>query len=143
MGVLYDYFAAPSDELAAATIDDGPVSSPFRTVETKSLDPVVVMGQLEELLTGRPYDDVFEDPRCGDDLAIEDDGERLVLTVTDGLRDALAGADELTDVAVAWAKIEELNGFDPVVLAEILRELQALAAEAVKNEERLYCWVCV
>ncbi|SFR13347.1 hypothetical protein SAMN04488564_103999 [Lentzea waywayandensis] len=143
MGVMYDYFAAPSDELAAATIDGGPVGGPFRTVETKWLDPVVVMGKLEELLTGRPYDEVFEDPRCGDDLAIEDDGERLVLTVTDGLRDGLAGTGELTDVAEAWSKIDELKRFDPVVLAEILHELKALAVEAVKNEERLYCWVCV
>ncbi|MFJ5988328.1 hypothetical protein [Lentzea sp. NPDC092896] len=140
---MYDYFVAPSDELAAATIDGGPVNSPFRTVETKSLDPVVVMGQLEELLTGRPYDEVFEDPRCGHDLAIEDDGEVLVLTVTDGLRDGLAAAGGLYEIAAAWAKIEELEGFDPVVLADVLGQLRDLAAEAVKNEERLYCWVCV
>jgi hypothetical protein len=140
VGVLFDYFAAPSDELAAATIDGGPVGL-FRTVETKALDPVVVMGKLEELLTGRPYDEVFEDPRCGDDLALEDDGEVLVLTVTDGLRDGLAEASGLDEIAVAWARIEELQGFDPVVLASLLRDLQTLAVEAAKNEERLYCWV--
>ena len=142
MGVLYDYFAAPSDELAAATIDGGPVGL-FRTVETKSLDPVVVMGMLEELLTGRLYDDIADDPRCGHDLAIEDDGEVLVLTVTDGLRDGLAEADDLVGIAVAWARIEELEGFDPVVLADILQSLQALAVEAAKNGERLYCWASV
>ncbi|MDX8145394.1 hypothetical protein SK854_25010 [Lentzea sp. BCCO 10_0061] len=139
MGVLYDYFVASSDELAAAAIDGGPVGL-FRTVETKSLDPAVVMGQLEELLTGRSYDDVSEDPRWGDALVMKHDGEVLVLTVTDGLRDGLAAADDLAGTAVAWAKIEELQGFDPVVLADLLQQLQALAVEAVKNGERLYCW---
>ncbi|MFD4671625.1 hypothetical protein ACFWNN_17950 [Lentzea sp. NPDC058450] len=142
MGVLYDYFAAPTDELAATAIDGGPVHR-FPTVETKSLDPAVVMGQLEELLTGRSYDEISDDPRCGEDVAIEHDGEVLVLTVTDGLRDALAAAGDLDEVAVRWAAIEELDGFDPEVLAEILRDLRSLAAEAKKNGERLYCWACV
>ncbi|RDI32763.1 hypothetical protein DFR72_1029 [Lentzea flaviverrucosa] len=142
MGVMYDYFAAPSDELAAATIDGGPVGL-FRTVETKALDPVVVMGQLEELLTGRPYDDITDDPRCGHALVLEEDGEVLVLTVTDGVRDGLSEASGLDEIAVAWARIEELEGADPLVLAGVLHELKALAVEAVKNGERLYCWVCV
>ncbi|KJK51436.1 hypothetical protein UK23_06830 [Lentzea aerocolonigenes] len=142
MGVMYDYFAAPSDELAAATIDGGPVGL-FRTVETKFVDPVVVVGKLEELLTGRAYDEISADPRCGDDLAVEHDGEVLVLTVTDGLRDGLAAAGDLDEIAVRWAGIEELNGFEAEVLAGILGELQALAVEAEKNGERLYCWVCV
>ncbi|GGU56503.1 hypothetical protein [Lentzea flava] len=140
MGVRYDYFAAPSDEAAAKVISSGPVG--FRTVETKWLDPVVVMGKLEELLTGRAYGDVVGDPRCGKDLAVEHGGELLVLTVTDGLRDGLAGAD-LGDVAVRWAGIEELRGFEVEDLRGILDELAALAAEAVERGERLYCWVCV
>ncbi|MCR3748336.1 hypothetical protein [Lentzea californiensis] len=142
MGVLFDYFVAPSDELAAATIDGGPMGL-FRTVEIKSLDPVVVMGGLEELLTGRPYGDVLKDPRCGHGLALENDGEVVVLTVTDGLRDGLAEASELDEIAVAWARTEELEGFDPAVLAEMLHELKALAVQAVEDGERLYCWTCV
>jgi len=142
MGVLYDYFAAPSDDAAAATIIGGPKRR-FPTVETKSLDPAVVMGQLEELLTGRAYDDVAEDPRWGDGVAIEHDGDVLVLTVTDGLRDGLAAADDLDEVAVRWAEVEELDGFDPALLADVLHDLKALAAEAKRNGERLYCWASV
>ncbi|MDX8035116.1 hypothetical protein SK803_33305 [Lentzea sp. BCCO 10_0856] len=138
---MYDYFAAPSDEVAATVIDGGP--SQFGPVETKWLDPVVVMGKLEELLTGRPYDDVVRDERSGQLVAMEGDGELLVLTVTDGLRDGLHQASDLSDVAVAWAQIEELQRWDPVELAEILHELQALAQKAVSKDERLYCWVCV
>lgn len=142
-GVIFDYFAAPSDEAAAATISDGPAAGSFRTVDTKWLDPVVVMGTLEELLTGRPYGEVSEDPRCGHDLAQKHDGELLVLTVTDGLRDGLAAAGDLAEVAVAWSKTEELSGFNPADLAGVLRELAALAAEAIERGERIYCWVCV
>jgi hypothetical protein len=138
---MYDYFAAPSDEAAAAVIMDGP--GRFPVVETKWLDPAVVMGQLEELLTGRPYDEVIEDSRWAEDLAVAHGGELLVLTVTDGLRDGLASAGELAGVAADWARIEELRGIDAGLLEDVLGRLKALAAAAVQNGERLYCRVCV
>lgn len=141
MGVMYDYFAAPSDEVAAAVLGGGP--SGFEPVETKWLDPVVMMGTLEELLTGRTYEDVLDGERCGEVLAMRDDGALMVLTVTDGLRDGLASAGELSDVARAWAKTEELNGWDPQSLEGVLGELRALAKKAASRNERLYCWVCV
>ena len=143
MGVMYDYFAAPSDEVAASVIDGGPAAHGFRTVPAKWLDPAVIMGQLEELLTGRPYDAVVEDPRYCCDLAVEHGGELLVLTVTDGLRDGLAAAGELGEVAVRWAGIEELRGADAEVLEDVLVQLKGLADEAVSKGKRLYCWVCV
>ena len=100
MGVLLDYFAAPSDEAAASTIDrlGGPGSrevealpeAPKRglfgrkrsaadpvvrsdeslevydTLSVKGIDPLVQLGTLEEVLTGRSYDEIVEDPRSGD-----------------------------------------------------------------------------
>jgi hypothetical protein len=98
MGALFDYFAADSDEQAASTIDrlGGPAADEpggaFDTVAVKGIDPVVQLGTLEELLTGRPYDAVVADPRSGHALAVHDGGERVVLTVTDSLTDALAAA---------------------------------------------------
>ncbi|HUQ60503.1 hypothetical protein [Lentzea sp.] len=143
MAVLYDYFAAPSDDAAATALEDGPRDQ-FPTVETKFIEPLVVMGCLEELLTGRPYDEVIKDPRWGHGVVIEhDDSGLMVITVTDGLRDGLAAAGDLDEVAVRWAGIEELAGFDAAVLAEILGELKDLAVDAEKNGERLYCWTCV
>ncbi len=84
MGVLFDYFAADSDEQAASVIDQvgGPVSratlrepkrkrglfgrkgesapatveSAFDTVSARGVDPVVHLAVLEELLTGTPFD---------------------------------------------------------------------------------------
>jgi hypothetical protein len=182
MGVLYDYFAAPSDEAAAATIDRlggpgsqkvaaVPDSKPARrglfsrkghslepepandealpsydTLSVKGIDPLVQLGTLEECLTGRSYDDVIEDPRSGKSIASADGGERLVLTITDSLAAALAGASDerLSEVAVPWSQTEEFWGeADPEELAEFLRDFAALARRAEGVGQRLYCWLCV
>ena len=69
--------------------------TPRRLADT-GIDPVVQGGTLEELLTGRPYEDIEQDPRWGQSLAVRDGGQRLVLTLTDGLVDALAAARRAT-----------------------------------------------
>jgi hypothetical protein len=138
MAVLYDYFAAPSDDEAAGVIDrlGGPgqsrTSAPpkgrglfgrgrrvetlddaaaYPTVSDTGIDPVVQGGTLEELLTGRAYEQIEEDPRWAQSLAVRDGGERLVLTLTDGLVDALAQAsrEDLTAVALPWSETEEFG----------------------------------
>ncbi|AXB42569.1 hypothetical protein [Amycolatopsis albispora] len=150
MGVLFDYFAAPSDEAAAATIDrDGGPGSPapvFDTLPVKGVDPVVQLGTLEAQLTGRAYADIVADPRSGRDLASRGGGERLVLTVTDSLAAALAAApdERLAEVAVPWSETEEFWGQgDPVALADFLRDFAALARRADQAGHRLYCWLSV
>jgi hypothetical protein len=65
MGILTDYFSAPSDESAASALDrvGGPCQPaaaplllpPFDTFQSKGLDPYVIMGKLEEMLTGQGY----------------------------------------------------------------------------------------
>ena len=174
MSALYDYFSAASDEAAAGVIDRaggpgepavapapvkrgwfGRTSSPpplqdmrpaFDTVSAGGIDPVVMMGTLEELLTGRPYDEVINDPRSGHIVAIRDEGQLLVVALTDALSQALAAASpqRLADVAVPWAATEEFWGqADPHDLAMVLNELSGLAGRAQAKGERLYCWVCV
>lgn len=182
MGVICEYFAASSDEAAAATIDrvggpgsqkvvttpdpvpakrglfsrKGPSPKPqmtideslpiFDTLSVKGIDPLVQLGTLEELLTGRPYDEVIEDPRSGKDLASANGGERLVLTITDALAAALTQASDerLSEVAVPWSQTEEFWGqADPEVLAGFLREFAGLARRAQGAGQRLYCWLCV
>ncbi|TCC26155.1 hypothetical protein [Kribbella sindirgiensis] len=181
MGVLFDYFAAASDEEAASVIDrvGGPgspetmVAPPegrqrgifgrkrrapepavsaapdlvvYDTLSVKGIDPVVQLGTLEELLTGRPYDDVVDDPRSGHHLAMRDGGERLVFTLTDPLTAALAEASDetLERVAGPWSETEEFwNAADPSDLAEFLKELAGLAQRAQAGDQKLYCWVSV
>ncbi|MFB9236401.1 hypothetical protein ACFFWC_12710 [Plantactinospora siamensis] len=180
MGVLYDYFAAASDEQAAAAIDldGGPAGaeavSPelraaldagdreavdrlmrprvrlsehgLRVLSTKGIDPVVQMGTLEGLLTRVDADIVFARPRSGRAVAVRDEGERLVLTLTDELQQALAEQtpERLDAAAVAWSRTEEFWGKgDPELLADFLRELSQLARDACDQGHRLYCWACV
>ena len=153
MGVLFDYFAADSDEQAASAIDrlggpgaiaTLPAPAPsFDTVSVKGIDPVVQMGTLEELLTARPYDEIVAQPRSGHTLAVRDGGERLVLTLTDVLTSALAEASQerLAEVAVPWSRTEEFwGGTDPESLTHILRDLAGLARRAQASSQQLYCW---
>lgn len=152
MGVLVDYFAAPSDEIAASVVDrdGGPVAQPgaegFDSVTGWGIDPVVQLGTLESLLTGRAYDEVVDDPRSGHAVVVRDGGERLVLAVTDGVAAALAdaGSERLAGVAPQWLQTEEFWGeADPAELAAFLEQLSALAVRASESGQRLYCWVCV
>jgi len=156
MGVLFDYFSAESDETAASTIDllGGPGAQqagtpddvPFDTVSVKGIDPVVQLGTLEALLTGRDYGQIVAGPRAGNSLAVRDGGERVVVTLTDELQDALADSNDgqLTSVAVPWSQTEEFWGRgDPQVLTSLLHELAGLARRARSKGQRLYCWICV
>jgi len=180
MGVLFDYFAADSDDVAASVIDrlGGPGSSArptapaitprrrlfrrsteqapalrdettelvFDTVCDTGIDPVVQLGTLEELLTGRPFDDILDDDRSGKAVATHNDGEELVLTLTESVTTALveASAKRLSEVAVPWSQTEEFWGTaDPEVLSDFLGELRGLARRARARDQQLYCWVCV
>jgi hypothetical protein len=164
VAVLFDYFVAPSDAAAAATLDrtNGPRTAEpakrglfgrrrdvelaaYRTVST-GIDPVVQAGTLEEILTGRDYDELKSNPKWGKSLAIRNEGERLVLTITDTLIAALADAsdDRLAAVAIPWSQTEEFWGMgDPSVLAKLLRDLAELARAARDDQHSVYCWVCV
>jgi hypothetical protein len=168
MGVLFDYFSAASDQVAASVISlpGGPgappvpqrrgwlrgrqVSAPpvvaFDTVSVKGIDPLVQLGTLEALLTGRDYEQIVAGPRAGHALATQSGGERLVVTLTDELQAALADADDtqLASVAVPWSQTEEFFGQgDPQVLAGLLHEFAELARRSRNKDERMYCWVCL
>ena len=144
MGVFFDYFAAPDDDEAAATIDR-PIcpGKAYPTLADTGIDPVVQAGTLEELLTGRPYEEIEQDPRWGRTLASRNGGERLINTLTDTLADALAaaGPEELAAAAAPWSQTEEFWGAgDPQVLVGLLVELAQLARDARTRGDRLYCW---
>ena len=159
MGVLCDYFSAPSDKVAAAAIGllggpgapsagrpGAPAGPSFDTVPAKGIDPVVQMGTLEGLLTGRDYQQIADGPRAGHIVAVKDGGQRMVVALTDELQAALAGAGDarLRSVAVPWSQTEEFFGHgDPEILAGVLGELAGLARRARGKDERLYCWTCV
>jgi hypothetical protein len=157
MGVLCEYFMAASDDLAASAIDwvGGPgrpeeeavvsEANGFPTLSLTGIDPVVMMGTLEQLLTGRSLDDIFHDP-TGHQVAIRNGGKRLIWALTESLQTALVESAEtrLTTLAEPWAATEEFFGQgDPVLLGEAIVELAALVRCGREHGEQLYCWLCV
>jgi hypothetical protein len=155
MGVLTDYFSAPSDEAAAAALDrvGGPAQPaagpsplpPFDTFQSKNLDPHVIMGKLEEALTGQDYWVITADPQYGRMVAERGDQGPWVTKVSSQLQAELARADsdKLTRTAAEWSHAEELHGASPEDMIWVLEELSDLARRATAKDEQLYCWVCL
>ncbi len=153
MSMLYEYFAAPSDEAAVRVLEirGGPLAARvsgsdaqvWDAIDGVGIEPAVNLTDLEELLTGVEYDAIIENPRAADTLASQDD-QGMVITVTDALQAVLAGAKDtvLATAAQEWAHAEEFGGIaDAEDLAVFLHELASLARRARNRGERLYCWV--
>jgi hypothetical protein len=178
MGLLTDYFVAPTDEVAASVLDrvggpssqqvaterPGPerrgifgrkqsapvvevVADPrlvaFDVVDLGGIDPVVQMGTLEEILTGRDYEEIVAEDRV---IANADGGERLVVRISSELTTALSQAPDasLVEAAARWSETEEFWGAaDPADLTEQLGALAGIARTAVRPGGHIYCWLSV
>ena len=57
-----------------------PAGLAFDVVPVKGIDPLVQMGTLEGLPTGRGYEAIVAGPRAGQSLASRGGGERMVVT---------------------------------------------------------------
>lgn len=150
---LTDYFAAPSDEVAATAVDHDLLDLPPEDaaagrvqvalsgtlVVQGNLSPVIELGRLEEILTGRPYDKVAADPRWAAKIAPDEPEDVVVVAVTDTLRDALAALAPASraEVAARWATIEEFQGADPTGLEDFLAALSELSVRGAG--QHLYC----
>ncbi len=140
---LIDYFTAPSDTDAARVHlgSGGPATLGFDTVSAKGIDPAVALGNLESIMTDRPYEEVVNRSRqC--DLLTDDEEDALVVTVTDTLRDALAAAhdERRRHTAEQWAATEELAHTTPEMLADFLGQFATLASSASERGHHHYCW---
>ncbi|MFD9600860.1 hypothetical protein [Streptomyces sp. NPDC059970] len=149
MGVLYGYFAAADDGDAVRAVvrdDDQPSGTGYDQLVVKGIDPVVELTPAETLMTGRSAAEVQSDPRHGSLIGMVGDGEVVVVSLTDALRDALATCDTrfLHDVATGWSRTEGVFYYpaDPEDLTSFLKQLSGLAGRAVTQGARLYCWIC-
>ncbi|RVW09256.1 hypothetical protein EGT67_12950 [Prescottella agglutinans] len=160
MSAITDYFTAPSDEVATAALDglldldpetDAEVSGPrvqaaasgTPVLQAKGMEPTVALGRLEAVLTGRTYDEVASGPRRGSLVAAGEDGDALIVTVADELRDALAGADAATVAAAARTWVFD-EGYEPSEeSAPFLTALAELATGAVARGDRIYCRILI
>jgi hypothetical protein len=155
MGVLTDYFSAPSDAAAASALDrvGGPGQPaagpsplpPFDTFQSKGLDPYVIMGKLEEALTGQDYQVITAGPHYGRMVAKRGAHGPWVAKVNSPLQAALSLADsnKLARAAAQWSQVEELGGASPEELIWVLEGLSGLARRATARDEHLYCWTCL
>lgn len=155
MGVLTDYFSAPSDAAEASALDrvGGPgqpaagpsPSPPFDTFQSKGLDPYVIMGKLEEALTGQDYRAITSGPQYRRLVAKGGAQGPWVVEVSSQLQAALslAGSDQLARAAARWSLAEELAGASPEEMTGVLKDLSGLARRATAKGEYLYCWACL
>jgi hypothetical protein len=74
MGLLIDYFVAASDVEARTVLDHG-LGGRFASTDGSGVEPTAVLGQFEELLTGRTFDDQLEDPASYAVIASSEDND--------------------------------------------------------------------
>jgi hypothetical protein len=148
MGVLTDYFTARDDQDAARahSVTGGPRELGLRTVQCKSIDPLVNLAVLNEIVKGVNALDWIRANAGGDRMvagAAED--EQWVFRVAREHAETLAELPgevrAIAAIAELWAKSEELKGVAPAELAGVLASLRDLAREARRTGQRLYCWV--
>ena len=145
MGVLTEYFVAKSDPDAvrAHASQTGPKRAGFETAEWKSIDPVVTLATLDQVVTGR---DALEWIRSGapdSTIAGSETDEHWVFRVYDHHRAVLESIrdDQIEDIARRWGATEELREWPPQDVEEVLRDLVRLARTARETGQGLYCWV--
>jgi hypothetical protein len=153
MGFYYNYFVAPEPE-ALACIDEGPeqIDVP-QTGELAGVDPVIILGELIDLVRGQPLVDgidVDEDfGKKADDFQQPMPDNRWLARIDDAWVAALAGItdDQLAALASAWSTSKYWIGSrtseqDVAELAGIVRDLRGLA-QVVRSdgERRMFCWV--
>ncbi|ANC30608.1 hypothetical protein [Isoptericola dokdonensis] len=148
--IVTDYFAAPTDALAATVVhtEDGP-STPargsgeplFDTVRMPSVEPFVMLGSLAEAVCRRPYGEVTADPRHGFLVGGQDDGP-FVVAVSGELSARLAASapHELAEAARRWAAGRALDEPGSQRLATAVVALGELAWRAADVRHSLYCW---
>ena len=145
MGVLTEYFIAKNDQDAARAHASatGPKRAGFETAEWKSVDPVVTLAMLDQVVTGRDALAWIKSGIPDSAVAGSDTDEHWVFRVYAHHREVLEGIgdDVIDDVARQWGETEELRGWDPKDVKAILRDLVRLARSARDSGQGLYCWV--
>lgn len=132
-------FRDVDDTVAASRLDSGPDTGVV-------CDPGPVgLWALESILTGRDPGTVRRN--SPDPVAIRNQGQRVVLPLSDALRDALARQVGLRGALTAarWSKTDEvrLEGLTRHSTRELLRRLRALARTASSDGSHLYLWIDV
>lgn len=132
-------FLDVDDTVAASRLDSGPDTGVI-------CDPGPVgLWTLESVMTGRDPGAIRRD--SPDPVAIRNQGQRVVLPLSDAFRDVLARQVGLRGALTAsrWSKTDEvrLEGLTRPSTREIVRRLRALARTAQSDRNHLYLWIDV
>ena len=148
--MITEYFAAPSDALAATVLHavTGPGTPArgsgeplFDAVSLPAVDPFVALGLLAEAAFAVPYGEVTADPRHALVVAGQDAGPFVVTVGTDlTARLAAASPRVLSSAARRWTASSATSDLDGDLLARGLCDLGELAWRAGDVRHRLYCW---
>lgn len=143
MGVLSNYFSAPSDEAAAGALTGELPGPGYDVLPMKNLFPDYHLVPVEVFLTGRSAEAVQVGPRHAKLVASAGDYDVVVLAVSDELMEGLAAAsgEQLAAAAASWSQFEDFQGTGTSGLAGFLGELADLARRATAREEHLYCLI--
>ncbi|MFE6969793.1 hypothetical protein [Isoptericola sp. NPDC057653] len=146
--IVTDYFAAPTDAVAATVVHQevgpsvvarGSGRPLFDTVRLPAVEPFVMLGRIAAALCGQPYAEVTAHPRHGAVVDGADEGP-WVVTVSDELARALAAATPERLAAVARSGAALPVPVPPDRLAPALVALGELADRAGRVRHALYCW---
>ena len=137
MGLLTDFFAASPE--AAAAIDPGrwiDVSKDFEVFESGGLEPTVMLGVLEEVLVGTPFDETL-----GASIRFGESGECWIYTMRSALQATPSdGRDDWSPVAEAWIATGEVGHATAADMAEFLEELSAFVRVSSGRNLQVYVW---
>ncbi|GAA1872707.1 hypothetical protein [Myceligenerans crystallogenes] len=149
MGIMTEYFAAATDDVAASALrfPGGPSTSGdgdparFDTVVVPAVDPFVQLAGFAQALTGRPYGEITANPRHGTLVGSSGDEGPWIVAVTDELTKELAAAtpDRIARATRDWLRESEPPA-PPRRLASAVLQLAELAGRAVAGGRALYCW---
>lgn len=142
MSSIIEFFVAPDDTAAAGVVEIGP-GGRFESAVHGNFDVWSTLVEWESILTGGR----LEDFATGDGpQVVTGDGLPAVLAVAGELTRALAAADDhrLGTAAEQWAGLRADDGetIDGELARELVAEVAALAAGAVRTGSALYCRIC-
>ncbi|MGC0379539.1 hypothetical protein RKD28_007055 [Streptomyces sp. SAI-229] len=143
VSTIVEFFMAPDDASAALALRTGPGRAES-SLSFGNFDAEEAVVEWECLLVGGGFEELVE---AGEPCVVagRDDAGCVVLAVSPRLSAALADAERsrLREVAVAWAarRAEDGEVIGTEIAEVILGDLAALAGDARRQGQEVYCWV--
>jgi hypothetical protein len=145
MSLMFHYFGA-TDADAARGIDPWAPNDAQSVVEANVAEPFVVVGNLLAIVSGKPWTPDLTGGTLISPLATHESQFQAgpwLFELSLWTCDVLADIDgsKYSEIAIKWSRIDELGGIDTALLAEMIKNLSALAKRARSANQRLYCWI--